>query len=201
MKHQHTFTLIELLMTVAIVVILAGILVPAVMSGIKKGQQAKAKAEIVTLVNAIKQYENTYNKLPKYTEKTAMSVPENLIKALQGNGTITASSNKVNPRQISFLEKRNTGEGDFLDPWGHAYRIILNSDETILLTDLYVSTDDPPLTGAALLAKAKEYYKENDTIYQSVVIWSRGPDEKWDTKDDVHSFEAEYEAGQWHVTN
>ena len=200
MKRQ-AFTLIELLMTVAIVVVLAGILVPAVMSGIKKGQQAKAKAEIVTLLNAIKQYENTYNKLPKYTEDTAMAVPENLVRALQGDGTITASSKKVNPRGISFLETRNTGAGDFLDPWEKRYRIILDSDENILLTDLYVSEDDPPLTGAALLAKAKEHYKEDDHIYQPVVIWSAGPDGEWDTKDDVHSFEAEYEAGKWHVTN
>ena len=199
MKHQHAFTLIELLMTVAIVVILAGILVPAVMSGIKKGQQAKAKAEIVTLLNAIKQYENTYNKLPLapsdasaspaeyYTSGTTSSakdVSKELVKALQGDDTIkNAGDKKLNPRKIAFMDKRNTGAGDYEDPWGKAYKIIFRADEEIELTSLYSANT----TGGK--------------IYQSVVIWSAGPDGEFDTKDDVHSFESEYEGGQWHVTN
>ena len=198
---RHAFTLIELLMTVAIVVILAGILVPAVMSGIKKGQQAKAKAEIVTLLNAIKQYENTYNKLPltryidpehpdeeKYYKadntSKAQFVSSWLIQALQADTSIkNAAGNSVNPRKIQFLEKRNTGEGDYDDPWGNEYKIIFRADEEIPLTALYSANT----TGGK--------------IYQSVVIWSAGPDGDFDTKDDVHSFESEYEAAQWHVTN
>jgi len=203
MKRQ-AFTLIELLMTVAIVVVLAGILVPAVMNGIKKGQQAKAKAEIVTLVNAIKQYENTYNRLPvtntkiddEFIYKARMDqcqpVHEDLINALQGSNSIkNQSGNAVNPRQTPFLERRNTGAGDYQDPWGNPYRIILNADEDIRLTTLFKGT----------LVDAKKHYAEDDHIYQSVIIWSAGPDGNFDTKDDVHSFEAEYEAGKWHVTN
>ncbi len=170
---KHTFTLIELLMTVAIVVILAGILIPSVNSAIKKGQQAKAKAEIVTLVNAIKQYENTYNRLPKYTENTSMDVPENLIKALQGDATVDPKAK--NPRKIKFLDKRNTGAGKYEDPWGENYIIIFSTTESIALESIYAGD----LTHA--------------TIYESVVIWSKGPDKKPNTKDDVHSFEAEYD--------
>ncbi len=191
MKRQ-AFTLIELLMTVAIVVILAGILVPAVMSGIKKGQQAKAKAEIVTLLNAIKQYESTYNRLPIPQDtdySTAMTkgvdVSANLINALQGQTgpLLYGSTRAINPRAIRFLELKDAGGGTFQDPWQNEYQIIFVASEEIPLTRLYSGNT----TGGI--------------VHQDVVIWSAGPDGEWDTKDDVHSFEAEYEAGQWHVTN
>ncbi len=206
MKHIHPFTLIELLMTIAIVVVLAGILIPAVNSAIKKGQAAKAKAEIVTLVNAIKQYENTYNRLPQPRYDDTSNYPANgttvkeinkyLILALQAekydddNNDSTpkiAVTNKdgkaTNPRNIKFLDVR-AKPGEYPDPWDNDYRIIMSTDEQISLQSLGDN------------AKYKD-----DTIYQSVVIWSAGPDGEWDTKDDIHSFEAEYEAGQWHVTN
>ena len=192
---KHNFTLIELLATIGIIVILAGILVPVVIGAVKKGEAAKAKAEITTLVNAIKQFENTYSKLPvplyddttnySVTGTVVQSVNANLIQALQGDDTIkNAADKKVNPRQVRFLDIRNTGAGDYLDPWGRAYRIIMSRDEEISLT---------------ALGAAGKY--ADGTIHQSVVVWSAGPDGVWDNKDDVHSFEAEYEAGKWQLAN
>ena len=63
MKRNY-FTLTELLVSIVIIVILAAILVPTVSSAIRKAEVAKAKTGITTLVNAIKQYESTYHKLP-----------------------------------------------------------------------------------------------------------------------------------------
>ena len=96
------------------------------------------------------------------------------------NGSTTRA---INPRAIRFLDLKDASGGSFQDPWGNEYQIVFNTNEEIPLTSVYSGNT----TGGI--------------VQKPVVIWSRGPDGEWDTKDDVHSFEAEYEAGQWHVTN
>lgn len=63
MKRQF-FTLVELLLVIAIIAILAGIAIPVVGGMNKKGRETKARAEINAIVTAIKQYEADYGTLP-----------------------------------------------------------------------------------------------------------------------------------------
>ena len=74
MKRQF-FTLVELLLVIAIIAILAGIAIPVVGGMNKKGKETKARSEINAIITAIKQYEADYGTLPFIPSST----PENDI--------------------------------------------------------------------------------------------------------------------------
>ena len=65
MRTRNSFTLTELLVVVAIIAILAGLLIPAVMLGQQKGRETQAKADMNTIILALKGVENTYQQMVK----------------------------------------------------------------------------------------------------------------------------------------
>ncbi|MEO0509626.1 MAG: prepilin-type N-terminal cleavage/methylation domain-containing protein [Verrucomicrobiota bacterium] len=66
-NNESAFTLIELLMVVAIIAILAGILIPAIGAVRKQANVAASKAQISGYVNAIQMFKGEYNYLPFVT--------------------------------------------------------------------------------------------------------------------------------------
>ena len=57
------FTLIELLVVIGIIVLLAGLLLPVVINAQQKGRITQAKADMATILTALKGVENTYNRM------------------------------------------------------------------------------------------------------------------------------------------
>ncbi len=180
---KRAFTLVELLVAIAIIAILAGILLPAVNGAIKKAEAAKAKAEMTVLVNAIKQYESTYGVLPlkdSAAELVASGDYEAFIKMLQAEGTPDSdwgNYKDCNKRKIKFLDVMGNTPGEFLDPWENDYIIYLDDDG-----DGNIGTSTS--TSVASLPDAKP-------LYDSIVIYSMGPDGKNSStaeyKDNVYS--------------
>ncbi|MBR4124995.1 MAG: hypothetical protein IKR13_02220, partial [Victivallales bacterium] len=155
-----------------------GILLPAANGAIKKAEAAKAKAEITTLVNAIKQYESTYGVLPKSSstvaEQVATSDYSDFIKMLQGDPQGNYAD--CNKRKIKFLGVVNNTPGEYPDPWDNDYYIYLDVSSTASEdSDGKIGTDSS--ASIAALPDAKP-------IYGSIVIYSLGPDGKdWDSSE------------------
>ena len=61
---RRAFTLVEMLVVIAIIAILAGILIPVVGRAKTKTKVAAARVEMAGLETAIKSYKNDYNRWP-----------------------------------------------------------------------------------------------------------------------------------------
>lgn len=158
------FTLIELLIVIAIIAILAGLAFPAVQGALNSGRKAAARNEVVQIATAIKNYQLEYGRLPP---------SEGVIPALLGG-----ESSDDNRRGITFLEAQmakgtpprnglDPTRENYLDSWGRAYIIELDEDY-----DNRINTD--------LGSGPQEYLT-------SVVVRSIGPDANGDDAPDKSS--------------
>lgn len=148
-RAPRAFTLIELLIVIAIIGILMSLLFPAVNSAIDAARKAQAKNDAVQIATAVTAFEAEYGRLP--TNATAVSGA--LLQSLTGQNTTD------NPRGIVFLEvqawkKGKSGtnaSGAFIDPWGGSYRIALDTDY------------DNTVTGAGT---------NSQTLRKKVAVWN-----------------------------
>lgn len=120
------FTLVELLIVIAIIGILMALLFPAVGSAILAARRAQARNDAVQIVNACRAYETEYG-VGVWGTNTYTQVDGDLLAALMG----------TNARRIIFLEvpyyksgKGGYSDGAFLDPWGGPYQIAYDSNYT-----------------------------------------------------------------------
>jgi len=129
---SRAFTLIELLIVIAIIGILMALLFPAVNGAIDAARKAQAKNDVTQIATAVIAYETEYGKLPEIGGEKG-DVNSALVQIL----TATASSSNSNPRKIVFIEigqykpnsKSGTNQsGAFVDPWGNPYKIAVDND-------------------------------------------------------------------------
>ena len=154
---RKRFTLTELLVVIAIITILAGILMPTISHIIRSAKKTKAKAEMQSIITAVRSYEATYGVLPLpsgWSNANTGTSYNNLMELLTdvkiGGGTPTTYRNS---RQIRFLDipKDYTTSG-FQDPWSNDFLI-------------YIDTNyDGQVTGP-----------DSETLYGTVFIYSTGP--------------------------
>ena len=144
----RAFTLVELLVVIAIIGMLAAILLPVVVSAIKRAEISRARSEMMSIVSAINAYANEYGVMPAGTangSNDCVYVGEwGSNKANYICNILRAIDTTNNPKRIVFLEipeksmqgectiqghphTYTSDEGYFLDPWGNPYAIVMDT--------------------------------------------------------------------------
>ncbi len=153
--HPLAFTLVELLIVIAIIAILAGLAFPAVQGAMKSGRKSQARNDVHQLAAAVRAFQLEYGRLPTTASGSDNTNADNasIIRALTGADTT------LNPRSIVFFEAKQAkgGKGGldggvYKDPWGNAYSFMLDT-----------SYDN----------KINAYGKTN---FATVIVSSTGPD-------------------------
>jgi len=125
---RKAFTLIELLIVIAIIGILMSLLFPAASSAIDAARKAQAKNDVTQIAAAVVAYEAEYGKLPLPAKTTVDTELVNVLAGIDTNST-------NNPRGLVFLEvsaakkgKSGTNEKGFVDPWANIYQIVMDDN-------------------------------------------------------------------------
>lgn len=170
-KHE-AFTLLELLVVIAIIVVLAGLLFPAVQSVLERAKKVQAKNDVTQIVTAVNAFYTEYGRYPTTatTDATATCGGSTSSKALFDE--LRAKTANLNTRQIVFISpaedtsqaspKGKIGsDGQFHDPWGSAYAIRIDADY-----DNQITPNPYGSNGGA----------GPDPLRQGVIVWSIGKD-------------------------
>jgi prepilin-type N-terminal cleavage/methylation domain-containing protein len=141
------FTLVELLVVVAIIAVLASAtfaIGPAMMN---KARKLSAQAAASNLSNAVEQFYTEYSALPGAGSNTPVATNSTagvaVLNILAGIETSTTPENPRKIRFFSYKEAKGTGASardglvysgntisSFVDPWGEPYFIMMDNETT-----------------------------------------------------------------------
>ena len=151
-KHVSGFTLLELVVVIAIITILVGLLFPAFQAVQNSAKKTQAKNDLTQIVTAVNAFYTEYGKYPTSgtTDATATYGPAGLTtNNLLLNELRAIPPTTLNTRQIVFISPPDvkypatprsgigisgTGApiplGQFWDPWGTPYNVEIDADYT-----------------------------------------------------------------------
>lgn len=117
-RSDRGFTLVELLVVMAMLMLLAGAITSSVSSAQKRAKIAQATSEAQEMTNAILAYQHfgTDYKLPTFNNTPANEA--NLSFILGGE-------TGPNGQKIPVLFNASIKNGQILDPWGHPYYVTI----------------------------------------------------------------------------
>jgi len=133
---QEAFTLVELLVVIAVIGVLMSLLFPVYGSIQESARRLKAKNDVTQLVTAVNAYFTEYGAYPiappapgePATEVSFMTSNSDLLNVLQAVPEGANSDDALNPKQIAFirvpdvassaLPRSGIFHGNWYDPWG-----------------------------------------------------------------------------------
>jgi len=174
---RRAFTLIELLVVIAIIVVLVGLLVPAINKARRMARYTEARNELTQIETALRSYYDEYRHWPmnligyeaavpaenKEANLTGIEVLQPVVDMLSGQNI-----NGQNPKELVFLdlpEGALNSPGDFVDPWDRtasgdtrAYKFMCDYNDDGVVHVEFTSND------------------WNTNLNRRVAVWSRGED-------------------------
>ena len=128
---QKGFTLMELMVVIAIIILLAGIMVPNLAHRLERAKMTKAEADIASIEGAIAMYETDTGRYPEDTHPTLLSIEVLAwrLTARDRNGNVGLLEN--------LISNDPNWHGPYLkgiekDPWGNYYVYVKNTGGVVL---------------------------------------------------------------------
>jgi type II secretory pathway pseudopilin PulG len=222
MKRQH-FTLVELLVVIGLITILAGILIPAVNGALKKADETKAKAQITTLLNAIKQFEATYGYLPEPNRGSNYHAGEVITYDNSGTGhshdqdiysdlIALLQGYYLDPNKTDYESKIQSRQNLYSEQGNYQYNTNSRFQQFLEVVDdnpgqyqdpwgnnfniIFDNTGDGRIQLPTGSAPGADHGLSGNPLFQSVAIWSLGAktdDDENDRKDNIYSFPVKWD--------
>lgn len=138
---RRGFTLIEVLVVVAVIAILVGLLLPAVWHIKQQGKSHRARAQMRALRTALTQYHQAYDRWPGQnihgeSGPSLFDDPENPDPGAPGGAMSWSNDNDevigyLLPDHVHNWKKRMFWEqpGVVIDPWGDVLTIVLSNNQ------------------------------------------------------------------------
>ncbi len=129
-RRGHGFTLIELMVVIAIIIVLIGLLFPAFRGVQDQAKRTQAKNDVTQIVTAVNAFYTEYGKYPVATDDSTLANNSEVLYTLRAvSGGVANLGNAANPRKIVFISPpmvKDTAnprsgigsDGNYYDPWG-----------------------------------------------------------------------------------
>lgn len=137
-NQKHAFTLIEVLVVIAIIGILAGLIFPMIGKSVNTAKRNRAVADANSIAAGIQLFYAEYGYMPIVASSQGSGASDgpafgdeeskSIIEVLVGDNT------NINPKGISYLDADfPIVNGEFPDPWGNQFwiKMDLNFDNKI----------------------------------------------------------------------
>jgi prepilin-type N-terminal cleavage/methylation domain-containing protein len=176
MMKKNGFTLIEILVVIAILGILMGMTIPAASTIVKKAKRSTARTDAAVVQSALMQYRAEYNCWPGFAKgkNEKHLTDEEFLETMMppADGKLPDE----NLKRLRFIEggkdvigPGNAGGKDkYIDPWGNPFQYLVNETpkETMGLGSFGSGYDGPK------------------DIRAKVLVWSAGEDGDYETWED-----------------
>ena len=180
-----SFTLIELLVVVAIIMLLVGMLLPAIGYAKTQAKKARVYAEMTNMKVALLSYHNEYGYWPNTNVWSTMTTMLNgNVNPYTGVGAASGSwESNNNPRAIRFMEFKPdliSTAAEFIDPWGGPYIMLLDHGGLGCIGMIPVTNwrdfSAPGVLSGPEDGMVSDPAVANSNIMSTVAIYSTGPD-------------------------